>query len=98
MNPQAQQPPVAKPHALTCPNCGGPVERRGFGYSMSAVCPGCLTVLDISTPTLQILQKIEAAENRRTPKIPLGSRGELHGGKWEVIGFQIGRASCRERV
>jgi hypothetical protein len=91
VSPQPQA-PVAKPHALACPNCGGPVERRGFGYSMTVVCPGCLTVLDASTPLLQVLQKIEEAQSRRTPTIPLGSRGALpgmaSGATWEAIGFQ----------
>jgi hypothetical protein len=87
VTPQAT-PPVAKPHALACPNCGGPVERRGFGYAMTVVCPQCLTVLDASTPLLQVLQKIEAEQSRRTPMIPLGSRGTLKGATWEVIGFQ----------
>jgi hypothetical protein len=87
MNPQAQ-PIVVKPQALICVNCGAPVERRGFGYTMTVVCPQCLTVMDASTPLLQILQKIEAAQNQRRPLIPLGSRGELQGSKWEVIGFQ----------
>lgn len=87
MNPSAQS-VVAKPQALACPNCGGPVERRGFGYSITAVCPQCLTVLDASSPRLQILQKVEGAQNRRTPLIPLGSRGTLRGATYEVIGFQ----------
>jgi hypothetical protein len=87
MNPPAQ-PVVAKPQALACPNCGGPVERRGFGRSLSAVCPQCLTVLDASTPQLRILQKAEEAESRRTPIIPLGSRGVMQGTQWEAIGFQ----------
>jgi hypothetical protein len=88
VSPEPQQPPVAKPHALACPNCGGPVERRGFGYAMTVVCPQCLTVLDASTPLLQVLQKIETEQGRRTPMIPLGSRGALSGGTWEAIGFQ----------
>src|SRR5580658_8796415 len=87
VSPQVQA-PVAKPHALTCPNCGGPVERRGFGYSMTAVCPQCLTVLDTSSPLLQVLQKIEKEQSRRTPVIPLGSRGTFQGTLWEMIGFQ----------
>jgi hypothetical protein len=85
---QSVAPPVAKPHALACPNCGGPVERRGFGYSMTVVCPQCLTVLDASTPLLQVLQKIETEQGRRTPMIPLGSRGTWQNAAWEVIGFQ----------
>lgn len=87
MNPSAQ-PLVPKPQALACPNCGGPVERRGFGYAITAVCPQCLTVLDASSPQLQILQRVEAAQNRRTPLIPLGSRGTFKSVQYEVIGFQ----------
>ncbi len=82
------QPLVAKAQPLACPNCGGPVERRGFGYSITAVCPQCMTVLDASTPVLQILQKAEQAESRRTPLIPLGTRGTIEGTQWETIGFQ----------
>jgi hypothetical protein len=81
-------PIVAKPQALACPNCGGPVERRGLGYSITAVCPQCKAVLDASTPQLQILQRAEGAQSQRTPLIPLGSRGVIAGTKWELIGFQ----------
>ena len=81
-------PTVVKAQALSCPNCGAAVERRGFGYTQSIVCPQCLCVLDASNPTLQILQRIEAAQNRRTPLIPLGSRGTLAGAQWDAIGFQ----------
>ena len=82
------QPPVVKAKALFCPNCGGPIELRGFGHAMTAVCPGCLSVLDASSPELTILQKINE-KMRVTPLIPLGTRGKLNGAEWEVIGFQV---------
>ncbi|HEV8146023.1 MAG TPA: DUF4178 domain-containing protein [Bryobacteraceae bacterium] len=81
-------PPVVKPKSLECPNCGGPVERRGFGHTLTIVCPQCLSVLDATTPALDILQKVEDAQNRRVPLIPLGQRGNFQGATWEVIGFQ----------
>src|SRR5690348_3636263 len=81
-------PPVAKAHALACPNCGGPVERRGFGHSLSVVCPQCLTVLDASTPEFRVLQQIETRQERRTPLIPLGTRGKFGDVAWEAIGYQ----------
>jgi len=80
-------PPVAKTKALSCPNCGGPVELRGFGHALSAVCPQCLSVLDTSTPMLTVLQQVNA-KHRFTPKIPLGQRGKFAGVAWEAIGFQ----------
>lgn len=81
-------PPVAKPKALNCPSCGAAVEIRGFAHTLSVVCPNCLTVLDATTPELQILQKFHAKQ-RGTPKIPLGSRGKFGGAQYEVIGYQV---------
>ncbi|PYT14996.1 MAG: hypothetical protein DMG59_15405 [Acidobacteria bacterium] len=80
-------PPLVKAKALFCPNCGGPVELRGFGHAITVVCPQCLSVLDASTPLLKVLQQAEEAQ-RPTLKIPLGTRGKLSGVEWEVIGYQ----------
>lgn len=88
MATQFVSPRVAKPKALACPNCGGPVEIRGYAHTLSVVCPGCLTVLDASNEQLAILQKFHAKQ-RIQPAIPLGSRGTFDGTLWEAIGFQI---------
>lgn len=81
-------PPVAKVQAMYCPNCGGPVEFRGFGHALTVVCPQCLTVLDASSPILKIIQDAQEAQSQRTPLIPLGQRGNMAGATWECIGFQ----------
>lgn len=81
-------PPVAKAKAMYCPNCGGPVEFRGFGHALTVVCPQCLSVLDASSPLLKIVQGAQDAASRRTPQIPLGTRGKFGGAAWEMIGFQ----------
>ena len=81
-------PPVAKAKAMFCPNCGGPVEFRGFGHALTVVCPQCLTVLDASSPLLKVVQEAQDAQSRRTPLIPLGQRGKWAGATWEIIGFQ----------
>lgn len=83
-------PPKVKAQSLHCPNCGGAIQLRGFAHSLTAVCTQCLTILDASTPTLTILQKIQA-KMRRTPEIPLGSRGKFGDIQYEAIGFQ-----CRQ--
>src|SRR3954453_14717305 len=72
---------------LECPNCGGTVELK-YERTINAVCIQCLTILDASTPALQILQKFSGAQ-RYQPRIPLGSRGKLPGGTYEAIGFQV---------
>lgn len=81
-------PPVAKAKAMYCPNCGAPVEFRGFGHALTVVCPHCLSVLDATSPVLKIIQEAQEASARRTPLIPLGTRGKWAGGTWECIGFQ----------
>ncbi len=83
--------PVVKTKTLSCPNCGGPVELRGFGHTLSVVCPQCHAVLDVSTPLVQVLQRIEEAQERVQPKIPLGTRGHFEKIAWEAIGFQVRR-------
>jgi hypothetical protein len=79
---------VPKVRALQCPNCGGTIELRGYAQSINAVCIQCLSILDTSTPSLQVLQQFQERE-RRQPLIPLGTRGKLHDTLYEVIGFQV---------
>jgi hypothetical protein len=80
--------PAVQAKSISCPNCGGPVQIRGFAHTLSVVCPQCLTVLDASTPEVQILQTFQSKE-RVKPTIPLGSRGKINGTQYEVIGFQV---------
>ena len=80
--------PVAQAKALFCPNCGGPVELRGFAHTLNVVCPQCLSVLDATSPTFKILQTFQAKQ-RIQPLIPLGSRGKIGDTLFEVIGFQV---------
>lgn len=79
---------VVKPKGLNCPNCGGPLEVRGFAHTLSIVCPQCLSVLDAKDPNLRVLQKFQAKQ-RWTPLLPLGTRGKWKGAPYEVIGFQV---------
>jgi hypothetical protein len=81
-------PPVARAKPLACPNCGGPIDFRTFGRTISVVCPQCKSVLDASNPVLETLQRTQLEQNERTPTIPLGTRGTFKGVPWEVIGFQ----------
>ncbi len=80
-------PPVVKTKSLHCPNCGGPVQLRGFGHALTVVCQQCMSVLDASNPQLRVLQQVQV-KHRFQPKIPLGTRGKLDGVAWEAIGFQ----------
>ena len=72
---------------LECPNCGGTVELK-YERTINAVCIQCLTILDSSTPALQILQKYSGTQ-RYQPLIPLGTRGKLPSGTYDAIGFQV---------
>ncbi|HYL37415.1 MAG TPA: DUF4178 domain-containing protein [Bryobacteraceae bacterium] len=87
MSSSLVSPPLVKARSLSCPNCGAAVELRGFAHTLTAVCPNCLSVLDASSPELQVLHTFQAKQ-RVEPKIPLGSRGALGGTTYEVIGFQ----------
>lgn len=79
---------VPKPKAINCPNCGGNIELRGFAHTRSAVCLQCCSIIDPTTPELQILQQFDERLRVR-PLIPLGTRGKYRGVPYEVIGFQV---------
>ena len=81
--------PEAKIRAINCPNCGSAVELRGFGSALHAVCPSCTSVLDVSHPLVQVVQRFRQQTEYRQPLIPLGSRGRFDGHKYEAIGFQV---------
>jgi Domain of unknown function (DUF4178) len=80
--------PAVQAKSISCPNCGGAVQLRGFANTLSVVCPQCLSVLDASTPEVQILQKFQG-KTQVKPTIPLGTRGKIGDGQFEVIGFQV---------
>ena len=83
--------PGIKRRALACPNCGSAVELRGMSHSLNAVCPSCLSVLDVHSEQVQILQKFNNKTAYAQPLIPLGTRGKLQGKMFEAIGFQVRR-------
>ena len=78
---------VPKPKALNCPNCGSAIELRAMGAAAAVVCSYCSVTLDATNPQLVILQRFDAQMTVQ-PLIPLGSRGNLFGAVWEIIGFQ----------
>jgi len=73
--------------ALQCPSCGGTVELRAVGFSMSAVCQACGSVIDTATPELKLIRRAWS-HLKITPAIPLGRRGILFGVNYEAIGCQ----------
>jgi len=84
----AAERPQPKIRAIDCPNCGGAVQLRGMGTSLSAACPSCLSILDVSDKRVEVLQRFGKKTERFKPKIPLGSRGKFDGQPYEAIGFQ----------
>lgn len=75
--------PAIKP--LSCPNCGGTIEMRAAGYTVTVVCQYCSSVLDVANPDVTIIERYE--QKTRSLDIPLGTRGTLKGVEWEAIGY-----------
>jgi hypothetical protein len=80
--------PAVQAKSISCPNCGGAVQLSGFAHTLSVVCPQCKTLLDTSTPEVQILHQFQE-KTRIQPTIPLGTRGKIDGTEYQVIGFQV---------
>jgi hypothetical protein len=72
---------------LRCPNCGAPWTMRGFKTTRTLCCESCGSVIDTSGEAWQLVEKVEKAHKLK-PRYALGTRGELDGVAWEVIGWQ----------
>src|SRR3954447_20204522 len=73
--------------ALSCPACGGVVELRAVGQSMSAACGSCGSLIDTATPELKIIEQTEKVVRKIAPQLPIGQRGKLFDVDYEVIGL-----------
>ena len=83
----AAEPERNETTALRCPNCGAAVVLRAAGFSMSATCGACASLIDTATPDLALIRRAQERQ-RLTPALPIGSRGDLFGVQYEVIGLQ----------
>ena len=73
--------------SLKCPNCGAAISLRAAGFTMSATCGSCGSLIDTATPDLTLIRRAQEKQ-RKNPQIPIGRRGVLFGVNYEVIGFQ----------
>jgi len=71
--------------SFSCPACGGIVEIRAAGHTISAVCAHCSTLIDTANDNFKIIKKDHEAS--RITDIPIGAKGVLDSIKWEVIGY-----------
>ncbi|HWP42642.1 MAG TPA: DUF4178 domain-containing protein, partial [Blastocatellia bacterium] len=70
---------------LSCPRCGGPLALRAPDQTERVTCPNCGSLLDVNQGRLQFLKALQPGRVR--PIIPLGTTGEIGGGRFTVIGF-----------
>ena len=70
---------------FNCPNCGGTIEIKAAGYTVTVACQYCGSILDVANPDVRIITRYE--QEVRQLELPLGSRGKLRGQEWEVIGY-----------
>jgi hypothetical protein len=73
--------------AVKCGHCGAPLVIRALGHSRSIVCGNCGAIGDATDPNVGILQRATEGE-RMTPTLPLGTSGDWHGARYEIVGFQ----------
>ncbi len=71
--------------SFECPACGGQVELRAAGHTISAICSHCSSLIDTANDQFKIIKK--DFQQSRQIKIPIGTMGILDLVKWEVIGY-----------
>jgi len=84
-DPALAAPPAPAFKAFNCPNCGGSVEVRAAGYTVTIICQYCTSILDVASPEVRLIAAYHSAALEL--EIPLGTRGTLRGVEWEAIGY-----------
>lgn len=75
-----------KGRQFNCPNCGAPVTVQ-LASTKSCTCPSCSSLINLDSGVGGELRAAEQDEPVQ-PLIPLGSKGQLQGVHWQVVGFQ----------
>ena len=75
-----------KGRQFNCPHCGAPVQVQ-LSTTKSITCGSCASIIDLGSGVGGELRSAEQDEPVR-PIIPLGSKGQLQGVQWQVVGFQ----------
>lgn len=78
--------------AFNCPACGGQLQLRAPGRSLSIACQHCGAVLDAKDERHKLLSKHAQALTAK-PSIPLGRRGTIRGEELEVVGYMRRRVN-----
>lgn len=90
--PAPSEPPPAPAGAgpkvknFYCPGCGSPLTVRGMAQTESIACGSCGSIIDLTDETLRILSTFQS-KIKYEPLIPLGTRGQVRGETYEVIGY-----------
>src|SRR3990167_4309478 len=71
---------------FNCPHCGAPVHVQ-LATTKSLTCGSCASIISLDGGVGGELRSAEQDEPVR-PIIPLGSKGQLQGVHWHVVGFQ----------
>ncbi len=72
--------------AFSCPNCGASLKAL-LATTQSMTCGSCNSIIDLSKGIGGEI-KHAVQDEPIQPIIPLGTRGQLQGVQWQVVGFQ----------
>jgi len=89
---------TVKTKSLSCPNCCRSGGAAGFGTYFNVVCPQCLSVLDATTPEVQLLQPIPGQGAGSARKSPLGSRAKIRDTLYESLDSRCARFIGRNEL
>ena len=71
---------------FNCPHCGAPVQVQ-LATSKTVTCGSCASIISLDSGVGGELRSAQQDEPVQ-PIIPLGTKGQLQGVHWQVVGFQ----------
>ena len=75
--------------AMSCPNCGGPLDLVAPDKAERITCPNCDSLLDVNHGNLTYLHALNPTDADKNFALQIGAEGSFNGVKYKIIGALI---------
>jgi len=82
--------------SFNCNQCGAPQQIRGLGLTTTYACTSCGTIIDITDENYRTIAKAKSIQPSLNMQLQIGSRCELRGIEFEIIGYMERKDSTLE--
>lgn len=87
--PAERAPRRVEAAAISCPNCGGPLELVVPDRTERITCPNCNSLLDVNNGNLSFFKALRPLAEPPVFALPVGAEGLLFSNRYKILGAMV---------